>query len=200
MTSLAICPIVEGHGDAMAVPLLLRRIASELGGGAFLEVIKPVRVPRSKLVQQPDMLRAIDLAHLKLAAAAAERRCVLILFDADEAAACELGPQLVTIARERRAHVDVAVVLPVPEYETWFVAAAESLERYLRLDGVEIPRQPEQQRAKKAWLQRHFNGRYAETIEQPALTAMMELALCRSRSPSFDKLCREVASRLPPAV
>ena len=31
---------------------------------------------------------------------------------------------------------------------------------------------------------------------QPRMTAAMDLALCRRRSPSFDKLCRELKQRL----
>jgi predicted ATPase len=37
--------------------------------------------------------------------------------------------------------------------------------------------------------------KYSETIDQPAMTADMDLSLCRRRSPSFDKLCRELEKR-----
>jgi hypothetical protein len=37
---------------------------------------------------------------------------------------------------------------------------------------------------------------YAETVDQPRLTAAMDLQMCRERSKSFDKLCRELEKRL----
>lgn len=34
------------------------------------------------------------------------------------------------------------------------------------------------------------------TVDQPAMTSHMDLHLARERSPSFDKLCRELERRL----
>jgi len=92
----------------------------------------------------------------------------------------------------------VVCVLANPEYETWFVAAAESLEDFLDLGGGEtLSEDPEKDGLKKAWIESRFRGlRYSETVDQPRMTAAMDLALCRSRSPSFDKLCRELSKRL----
>jgi hypothetical protein len=48
----------------------------------------------------------------------------------------------------------------------------------------------------KAWIEQRFKGtRYSETQDQPAMTLVMDLNLCRTRSPSFDKLCRELERR-----
>ncbi|HEU5118811.1 MAG TPA: DUF4276 family protein, partial [Isosphaeraceae bacterium] len=93
---------------------------------------------------------------------------------------------------------DVACVLANPEYETWFVAAAESLRAYLRLaDDETIPDDPEALRMRKAWISQRFPGplHYQETRDQPSMTRAMDLSLCRSRSASFDKLCRELEQR-----
>ncbi len=195
MNTLAIASIVEGHGDEKAVPLLLRRLFQELAGVPYVDVIRPIRIVRSKLVQDATLLKAVDLAELKLASTHCERKWIIIIFDADEDLACRLAPQLLSKLQEQRAHLDISIVLPVPEYETWFVAAAESLEKYLHIDDVTVPFNPEQTKTKKAWLQQRFRGRYTETIEQAALTSVMSLALCRERSASFDKLCREVEHR-----
>jgi hypothetical protein len=63
-----------------------------------------------------------------------------------------------------------------------------------------IPEDPEGQRAGKAWVQKRYRGvKYSETVDQPAMTMRMDLSLCRSRSPSFDKLCRELEKRKDPA-
>jgi hypothetical protein len=82
-------------------------------------------------------------------------------------------------------------------YETWFVAAAESLQEYLMLrPGEQVPPNPDAARLGKGWIkQRIRGGKYSETADQAALTSAMDLSLCRTRSHSFDKLCRELESR-----
>lgn len=194
MSPICVAPIVEGHGETAAVPILIRRIYSELFG-LDVQVLRPIRVPRAKLIKPQELVRAISLADLKLRAMEATRAFVLIMFDADEDLACEVAPALLEQMQRERPDVDMALILPVPEYETWFVAAAESLRDYLDLDSGEIPRTPEPLKLKKAWIQSRFRGRYTETIEQPALTARMDLSACRARSASFDKLCRELEKR-----
>jgi hypothetical protein len=196
MTKFAVASVVEGHGDVEAVPILLRRIVSEFIGRSDVDVLRPIRVPRSKLTKPAELLRAISLARLKAQHAGADRHLVLVIFDADTDLACELAPSLLTYAEAKRPDVDIAIVLPVAEYETWFIAAAESLGDYLDVTQAEIPADPEAARAKKGWLIDHFRGRYTETVEQPALTAKMDLVKCRARSASFDKLCRELEKRL----
>ena len=98
------------------------------------------------------------------------------------------------LARQIRADADVSCVIANIEYETWFVAAAESLDEFLSLeDGSAIPVDPEHARHGKGWIQKRFRGPgYSETADQPRMTQAMDLALCRQRSPSFDKLCREL--------
>ena len=85
------------------------------------------------------------------------------------------------------------------EYETWFVAAADSLRERLSLAADEqVPENPEESRTGKGWIQRHFRRKdqsYSPTVDQPSLTTKMDLTLCRRRSPSFDKLCRELEKR-----
>jgi hypothetical protein len=87
------------------------------------------------------------------------------------------------------------------EYETWFVAAAESLGQYLELSSDEaIPDDPEGARFGKGWIEHRFKGpKYSPTLDQPAMTARMDLEQCRRRSASFDKLCRDLAQRLAPS-
>jgi hypothetical protein len=181
------------------VPILLRRILTELFQCGKVDVLQPIRIPRSKLVKTAELLRAVALADLKLKQLAEDlRKLIVVVFDADADAACQLGPQLQSVINDARPDLDVAVTLAVAEYETWFIAAAESLMDYVDIEVNDVPVDPEGSRLKKAWLQRHFRGRYTETIEQPALTAKMDLNAVRRRSPSFDKLCRELARRVFP--
>lgn len=88
---ISIIPIVEGHGDVQAVPLLVRRIAQELG--VFeLVVGRPIRTPRCKIVRPGELERAVDLALRK-----GGRDCkILILLDAETDCPAELVPQFLT--------------------------------------------------------------------------------------------------------
>lgn len=200
MSRLRIVPIVEGHGENNAIRILLQRIWQELLGGDHVDIVKPIRGSKGRLVQRSELGRAVDLAVLKLREGAPDDRgMVLILVDADEDLPCELGPALLEKAREQRSDMDISCVVANVEYETWFVAAASSLGEYLELPTEAVPAHPEDQRAGKAWIQRHFRGvKYSETVDQPAMTSRMDLALCRERSPSFDKLCRELEKRYRP--
>lgn len=203
MSSLRVIPIVEGDGEVAALPRLLERVWYELLGGYYIDVLRPILQPRSKLVQ-PDGLRgAVELAagKLRLRASDGIHGLVLLVLDADDDLPCSLAPRLLAAARAVRNDVDIACVLANQEYETWFVAAAESLAGHLALfAGESPPATPEVDRLKKKWVQDRFRGTsehpsYRVTVDQPRMTAMMDLALCRSRSPSFDKLCRELEAR-----
>ena len=203
MGHLHIAPIVEGHGEFYCIRLLLERICRELLDGAYIEVLKPIRRHRTQLVRREEIARAVSLASQKLADACAidDRGLVLLLIDADEDPPCILGPELLKHAQAVDLRTDVACVLANVEYETWFVAAAESLAEYLDLSRDQmIPDNPEAERHAKGWIERRFKGgtKYVETQDQPSMTAAFDLSLCRRRSPSFDKLCRELAARIMP--
>ena len=137
MSLLRIAPIVEGHGDVQAVRVLLDRIWHEILSGEHIEILKPIRQPRSKLVQEEHLKRAVDLAARKLLneVRPGYRAMVLVLLDADDGAVCTLAPQLLHWATESRPDADAACVLANKEYETWFVAAAGSLTEILGLIG-----------------------------------------------------------------
>lgn len=202
MSRLRVVPIVEGHGEYECVRKLLERVWCELLGQDYVEVLRPIREKRGRLVKPEQLAKAVALAAAKLGnSPSADPAMILLLVDADEDAPCLLGPRLLADARQARSDLEIACVVANVEYETWFVAAAESLAEYLALPGA-APADPERQRLGKGWVERHFQGdgaRYSETQDQPAMTARMDLALCRQRSPSFDKLCREFEKRRPKA-
>jgi hypothetical protein len=195
VSRLYVAPIVEGHGENEAIRVLLERLWHQLGG-EYIGVLRPLRHPKSQLIHRSTTLnRAVDLAARKLASFSG-RHLVLILLDADTDAPCILGPDLLNRARNARSDVDITCVLANVEYETWFIAAAESLSEYLNVPH-QFPLAPEDVRCGKGWVEKHFKGaRYSETLDQPAMTAAMDLTLCRNRCPSFDKLCRELESRI----
>lgn len=126
---------------------------------------------------------------------------MLVLVDADDDCAATLGPRLLDVRRTARPDLPVAVVLAVTEFEAWFLAAAESLRGQRSLaDDLVPPEDPEAVRDAKGWLQRHRRDglAYTETADQPALAAVFDLETARERSPSFDKLWRDVEKlRIP---
>lgn len=208
MSRLRIAPVVEGHGEVDAVRTLLSRIWLEIVGGEYLDVLHPIRRPRSKLLRagsataavQPDpdeIGRAVELAAMKLAAKREERTrsLVLLMLDADEDCPKKIVEAITATCTRLDPRIDLSIVFPCVEYETWFVAAASSLTAHLQLrEGDDELTNPEGKRLGKSWIKERLAG-YSETVDQVRLTAAMDLTLCRERSPSFDKLCRELERR-----
>ena len=182
--------IVEGHGEVQAVPILLRRLASALDPTLALQVEQPIRITKSKLLKAGELERAVELAARKVGGAGA----ILILLDSDEDCPAMLGPDLLARARIARGDVPISVVLAKHEFESWFLAGAESLRgrRGLR-DDLEPPAQSENVQGAKEWLADRMIGdhHYVETLDQPALAAILDLAAAR-RADSFDKCWREM--------
>ncbi len=195
-----IAVIVEGEGEFHCVRTLLQRIWCELLGGEFANVLQPIRRHRGNLLKvgDPDLDRAVNFAVGKLA----EHGGGLVLILVDSEGDCRpdrpaLGPALLERARRARSDVDIDCVFANVMYETWFVAAAESLADHLTLPAAGVPADPEADRLGKTWVKRQArNGKYNEVADQPRYTAKMDLNLCRSRSASFAKLCEKLSRRL----
>jgi hypothetical protein len=205
MSSSCIIPIVEGHGEVQAVPILLRRIWQEVvASETLLHVLKPLREKRMLMIREQEFSRFVQVALAKLKSRAdCGKGLVLVLLDRDPDSdlPCQIAPPLLGFARQHIQHASVSVVVANIEYETWFVAAAESLGKYLELDSTLPVENPEQERKGKGWIAKRFKGvRYSETQDQPRLTSAMDLSLCRSRSRSFDKLCRDLEGWAMPAL
>jgi hypothetical protein len=181
--------IVEGHGEVKAAPILLRRIAEEIDRNVTLEILQPIRRPRSSLVKPYELERAVELA----ASRARPTGGVFVLLDSDDDCPAELAPVLLQRALSAGLGLPVSVILPRREFETWFLAAAESLrgQRGLPLD-LAPPDNPEAIRGAKEWLRDQMRERiYSPTIDQPALATMMDLNQARVAA-SFDKCYRDM--------
>lgn len=188
---LTLVPLVEGQGELQALPVLLRRIIAAIDPMRAVTVAKPLRVGRGSMLKAGELERYVELA----ARLADGDGGVLVLVDADDDCAAELGPQLLARAQNRRPGHPIAVVVAVREFEAWFLAAAASLagRRGLPAD-LAPPLQPEEIRDAKGWLQKQrIDGlAYSPTVDQPALAAALDLDLARANAPSFDKLWREI--------
>lgn len=194
----SVFPIVEGHGDVNAVPLLLRRIAFESIGLASFVCLQPFRLPRGKLIKPDELSRALALARIKLQAAAGPR-LVLIVMDADDDCPVEVAQHLRRQHEAALAHTATSIVLAVREYESWFIAGSlcETHHRDLRAVTPHYP-DPERIADAKLVFEREFmkEGRtYSETADQPKFTACLDLASAM-RSASFSKLVRDLRTHL----
>jgi hypothetical protein len=187
---MTVVPIVEGDGEAAALPILLRRICAWLTPNVQAAVSQPIRVRRDRFLNRDDEFRR----HLLLAAAkSGDQGWILVLLDADDDCPAELAPQVLERARAVVPHRSVSVVLANREYEARFLAAAPSLNGQRGFTFENPPDfDPERPRNAKAWLgERMTGGKYRETTDQPAFSAMMDLKQAFDLSRSFRKLCHD---------
>ena len=189
-----IVAIVEGHGEVDAVPVLLRRIVERTVPNVAVEVPRPIRVQRHRVLKPGELERAVELAALR----AGPDGGILILLDADDDCPAELGPVLLRRAAESQPDQSIRVVLAKAEYEAWFLAAAASIAGQRGVDeSASPPPNPESIRDAKGWLSVRMprGQRYRPTLHQAALSAVFDLDTARA-SPSFDKMWRDVNSLL----
>ncbi len=178
--------VVEGHGEVKAFPVLLRRMALHWRPSARVVATRPFRLPRTKLHHQGALDRALKLQAL-------DSEALLVLMDADDDLACELGPRILARARTTLPHKPMAVVFATREYEAWFLAAADSLAGAQGLpENLVAHQDPEGIRDAKGWLGSRMRDGYKPTLHQAAFSARLDLDLARERSPSFDKLARDL--------
>jgi hypothetical protein len=114
--------LVEGSGDELAVPELLRRLQGECG--AFnLAFDHPIRRTRAALATEQGIRQAVRLALKK------ERGCegMLIVFDSDRDCPKTLGRQVRKWVEIESPDLPAEVVIACREYEAWFLGALESL-------------------------------------------------------------------------
>ena len=186
-----IAPIVEGHGDRNAILPLIHRVVAEFCPETAVDVARPVLKQRAALMREAELGRAVEQAANALGGNAGG---VLVLIDADDDPACELGPRLLQRVRAARTDLASEVVLAEREFEAWGLAAARSLRGWRGLpDDLEPPSDPQSVRAAKEWLTRRMTGAYSPTADQASLADRMDLRAARTAS-SFDKFCRAVCS------
>jgi len=196
MSRVHIAPIVEGHGEVQAVPMLIRRIAAEVDPELTAAVEPPIRVPANRLRKPGELERTVELAARKLGGTGG----ILILIDCDWDHGCPKwdGPALLRRAQSVRPDMPVSLVLAYREYEAWFIAAAESIRgRRGLVETLEVVADPEGIRGAKEWLSSRMprNRPYSETTDQPALTQWFDIQAAR-RANSFDKCYREIVGLL----
>ena len=188
--SPVVVPIVEGHAEVASAGVLLRRLLGEQGR-FDIDVAKPVRAGRHKVVHPGELERYVELARRTRE----DCDAILVLLDADDDPPCVLGPDLLARAAGASGGTPVSVVLAKSEFEAWFLGSLESLRgvRGIAMTAVS-PANPEDIRGAKEHLKHQMRGgrTYVETDDQPALAAQFDLQSARQRCPSFDKLVGDV--------
>jgi hypothetical protein len=194
----AIYPIVEGHGDVAAAPVLLRRFAHESFQNFGVTIFPAHRVPKGQMLSPAEQFleRAAELGARKIAAVGG-MGAILVLLDADEDCPANIGPALLRRVRAARPDIFSAVVVAKTEYEAWFLASATSLRGRCGVRTTAVtPQNPENIRDAKGYIERELlepHRYYSERVDQPAMSAVIafaEAATC----PSFQKLQRDLAA------
>lgn len=190
---MKVYPIVEGHGEVEAAPVLLRRLLAE-ANCRTVGVGRPIRRTQSQLRSKEGIHAGVRLALLQPECAA-----VVILFDGEDDCPKELAAQVRAWAREAAAGKPCDVVIAYREYETWFLAALESLRgQYGIPKNATAPANPESKRDAKGALEEFMpaDRAYSETGDQPAMSAAFDMGLAHRRNRSFRKLVKAIGDLL----
>ena len=182
---MKVYPIVEGHGEVEAAPILLRRLLAAAQCHA-VGVGRPIRRTQSQLRSKEGIQAGVRLALLQPECAA-----VIILFDGEDDCPKDLAAQVRAWASQAASGTPCDVVVAYREYETWFLAAIESLRgQYGIAKDAAAPANPESKRDAKGALEEFMppNRAYSETGDQPAMSQVFDMALAHRRNRSFRKL------------
>jgi hypothetical protein len=178
VTVARIALVVEGYGDRDAVPLVVRNYL-HAEGEFELEVGKPLNAKgRGNLTKSGQLEKFVGLAVREPGTTG-----VLVVLDAEDDAACKLGPELLARAEAAAAPIPARVCVAVRKFENW-LAASDLKEPH----WVPGPRGYEcggADAAIRRWLP---NSVYAKTAMQAGLAAGIDFALVRPRCPSFARL------------
>lgn len=182
--------IVEGQGEELAVPTLIHRVAREVSLGVQIVTPRPIRVARNKITRPDELKKYITMA----ADSTEHSDGILVLLDANGACPMKLGPELLAMAQAVRPDRLIRVTLAKREYESWFLASAESLRGHFGI-GVTCTAPPNLENIQnaKGWLSKHMPNRtpYNPTAHQQDMTRKLDFNLAR-RSRSFVKLYRDI--------
>lgn len=179
-------PLVEGHSEVVAFPILARRLLFDLGRADVL-VARPFRFHRSRILSGE-----IERAVLQGLRTREGVTAVVVVFDADDDEPLPLE-EAVRAECAKATTLPVTVAAATRELEAWFLGGKESLRgvRGIRATATSPPN-PEAIRGAKERLTSNMEGnrRYIEVDDQPAFAATVDLAAALQRCPSLQRLAR----------
>jgi len=184
-------PIVEGHGDLEAVPLLVRRILHEIHNRYDVDVL-----PAQRRGEWPRVKQEFERFFLS---ARLEQAPILWVLDFDCEACIDHEAERAW-ALQQAARLDatgvVDVVFMVKEFESLFLWERTALRDGFseRITDDALPPSPEEVRDAKGFVSALLpKGRsYKPTTDQARVTQRLNLALLKDRSPSFQRLERAI--------
>ena len=139
--------IVEGHGEVAALRPLIENIIANNDGAVYPRIMRPVRAHWSSMVNKADDL---ELDAAKVLREGGPDARLLVLLDADDECPAELGPRLQQQLVARFPNNPVSVNIADREYESWFIASAESIaDRIGTANPFSVPQNIETIRAAK---------------------------------------------------
>jgi hypothetical protein len=191
-----IFPIVEGHGEQEAIPVLLRRMA-EYCGKFNVTVLPPYRLSKNTIIHRPERFDAVlRLAEGRLRETGSGAGLVICL-DSDGDDPVKLRNTIQTRLEDIDNEIKTCPIIPVREYEAWFLAAAAGFREHPRCradaayDGDPEAVNGAKQRFEAVVLR---DGEvYSETVDQAKFTALMNFELAR-RCHSFERFMSDMSS------
>jgi Domain of unknown function (DUF4276) len=184
---MVVQPLVEGHGEVEAVPVLLRRLQAEAGRYGF-QVARPFRATHGQLTKEESVQQWVRLA---LGTEGCEG--IIVVFDGDDDPACTIGPAVKGWAQAAAGPIPCEVVVATREYEAWLISSLESLRGLRGIVPMAVSHpSPETVRDAKSELQaRMARGQfYSPKVDQAALTGQVDLAEVHRRCRSFRKMVK----------
>jgi hypothetical protein len=200
---MRLVPIVEGFGEARAVPILMYRWLSARGltGDFYIPDLAINAKGCGKLKADHDPRAHRGIEHYISQALRARPDAIVALLDADDEClkrtkGKKLGPELLERARAVAGRVPVAVVVANREFEAWFIADLPSLKAagLIAADAALADEtNPERRAGCKSAMGKLLGETYEPTVHQAELVRGLEFtAEARRISPSYDKLVREL--------
>lgn len=167
--------VVEGPGDANALPTVLRMHRHSQGDFREVDGRPVVCNGRTKAARQGGLEGFV-------AVAASRPGCVgvLVLLDGEGDAVCTAGPDFLQRAQGTTGR-PCSVALADRDFETWLRCSAETL----GVPGFEYGGAGDAQHALKESLKPQ---KYVKPTWQPKLACKMDLVLARGRSHSLDRM------------
>jgi len=191
-----IVPIVEGDGDAQAVPKLIAKILAHIGRYDLIPGDPKIAGGKSELTKIGGLEIYLDYAESVSNACA-----TLVIIDADDDCPKTLAKQLANRVRTKGTRNPVAIVVANREYEAWFLASLDTIkgQRNIAPDCVFLG-DIEARRDAKGWIsdQMPRGKNYRETVDQIALTQKIDIELAYQKSRSFKRLVDAVSWLIDP--
>jgi hypothetical protein len=198
---LHIFPVVEGHGEEVAVPVLLRNFFGSRHAIYDVNIYRPYRLPRGKMTKadQWDGILTLAIRRIEDGMSEGDRGLVLVLCDSDDDCPISVRESIESQIRITSSRVDFQVVVAQKEFEAWFLTCRASFEGHHecvqpipQIDDIPLIRDA------KGYFERSIlkPGRYySEVVDQPKFSALINFKVDSENNDRSLRRFTEVLSR-----